>query len=77
MVNDIILESLKTGMSYADYRQLVENLVKEGSTTGHEKTEDLSNYTRLNDRRMKRWDKTIRISEEMTNKIKQSQKNLS
>lgn len=74
MVNTIISKSLKSSMSYADYRQLVETLVREGSTTGHDKTEDLSNYTMLNDRRMKRWDKTIKVSEEMAVKIKQFNK---
>ncbi len=76
MVNDIILESLKSSMSYADYRHLVETLVKEHSTKGHEKNEDLSNYTMLNDRRMKRWDKTVKVSEKMALKIKQFNKKI-
>ena len=76
MVNTIISESLKSSMSYANYRHLVETLVKENSTTGHEKTEDLSNYTMLNDRRMKRWDKTVKVSEEMAFRIKQFNKKI-
>ena len=39
------------------------SLAEEHSTTGNEKTEVLINYTKLNDRRMKRWDKTVKISE--------------
>lgn len=50
-------------MSYANYRGIVTRLVEENSTTGNEKTEDLANYTVLNNKRMKRWDKTIKISE--------------
>ncbi|WP_431133567.1 thioredoxin family protein [Psychroserpens mesophilus] len=68
-VKDIISESLKTGMSYQNYRLLVNDLVEKGSTTGNEKTEELANYTMLNDRRMKRWDKTIKISETIKNKL--------
>lgn len=69
LVKDIVNESLKKGISYQDYRTLVHNLVEKGSTTGYEKTEALANYTMLNDRRMKRWDKTVKISEEVKAKI--------
>ncbi|WP_340170661.1 thioredoxin family protein [Lacinutrix sp.] len=50
-------------MSYQDYRTLVKDLVEKESTTSKEKTEALANYTMLNDRRMKRWDKTIKTDE--------------
>ena len=69
LVTDIITESLKRTMSYQEYRDLVKQLVIEESTTGNEKTEALANYTMLNDRRMKRWDKTLKISEEIKEKV--------
>ena len=69
MINNIIADSLKSGITYADYRNLVSKLVEENSTTGNEKTEDMVNYTMLNDRRMKRWDKTVKVSDEMRTKI--------
>ncbi len=59
-----IEESLQHSMSYQTYRDLVKQLADGNSTTGLEKTEELANYTKLNDRRMKRWDKTIKISDE-------------
>ena len=62
-MDQIIFDSLEKGINYAAYRDLVSNLVVEQSTTGNEKTEDLVNYTMLNDRRMNRWDKTIKVSE--------------
>ena len=65
---DSISASLKNSMTYADYRTLVTKLVEENSTTGNDKTEDLVNYTMLNDRRMKRWDKTVKISDELKTK---------
>lgn len=69
MVNKIISESLEKTMSYKEYRELVSHMVEEKSTTGNEKTEALINYTMLNDRRMKRWDKTVKLSEEVKAKI--------
>nr|WP_321232500.1 thioredoxin family protein [uncultured Psychroserpens sp.] len=68
-VQDIINESLTKAISYSEYRTLVRQLVANESTSGNEKTEALINYTMLNDRRMKRWDKTIKISEEIKNTI--------
>ena len=68
-INDTISASLNNSMTYTEYRNLVTKLVQENSTTGYEKTEDLANYTMLNDRRMKRWDKTIKVSDEMRAKI--------
>ena len=72
----IIENSLKTAISYSDYRSLVSNLLIKGKSTGPEQSEDLTNYSMLNDRRMKRLDKTIKISEETIQefqKVKQPQ----
>jgi len=70
MINDIISQSLEDAMTYSAYRTLVSNLVEEQSTTGNDKTEALINYTMLNDRRMKRWDKTVKLSDDIVEKIK-------
>ena len=72
----IIEKSLKTAISYSGYRSLVSNLLIKGKSTGPEQSEDLTNYSMLNDRRMKRLDKTIKISEETIQefqKVKQPQ----
>lgn len=69
MISNIISDSLTQAISYNDYRTLVSQLVEEQSTTGNEKTEALINYTMLNDRRMKRWDKTVKLSDEAKAKI--------
>ena len=63
-MKEIIENSLKKTISYADYRALVSNLLANGKATGPEQSEALTNYSLLNDRRMKRLDKTIKISEE-------------
>ena len=68
-VNDIISASLKNSMTYAEYRTLVTTLVQEKSTTGNDKSEAMAEYTQLNDKRMQRWDKTAKVSDEMKAKI--------
>ena len=65
----IIKNSLGKSISYQAYRDLVKQLAEDNSTTGNEKTEALVNYTKLNDRRMKRWDKTIKVTDEAINRI--------
>ena len=66
---ELIQESLSKAISYTEYRTLVAQLVKEGKSTGPEQTEDLSNYTMLNDRRMKRFDKTVKVGEAIARQI--------
>ena len=63
-----IQHSLGKSMSYSEYRDFVKRLVELKTTSGNEKTKALADYTKLNDRRMKRWDKMVKISE----KAKQS-----
>lgn len=65
----IISESLKNGITYADYRSRVAKLVAEGKTTGTTQSEALIEYTKLNDRRMKRFDKTVKIDEKVAGNI--------
>jgi thiol-disulfide isomerase/thioredoxin len=62
-LQDIIQSSLNKSIDYASYRNLIHQLVEDKSNSGNEKTEALADYTMLNDRRMKRWDKTVKISE--------------
>lgn len=68
-MDTIIAQSLKRSTTYEDYRAMVKRLVDENSTTGNEKTDALINYTKLNDKRMKRWDKTIKVTEETQKQI--------
>lgn len=65
----LINESFANAMSYKEYRTLVAQLAEEGKSSGQEQTEALTNYTQLNDRRMKRWDKTLKFSEEAQEKL--------
>lgn len=66
---ELIQASLSKAISYQDYRKLVSKLASEEKSTGPEQTEALANYTVLNDRRMKRFDKTVKIDAETVSKI--------
>ena len=68
-INKIIRDSLEKAISYQDYRDLVKRLVNDNSTTGNDKNKDLVNYTMLNDRRMRRWDKMIKVSDDSKQRI--------
>ena len=68
-INNIIRDSLEKAISYQDYRNLVKRLVDDNSTTGNDKNKDLVNYTMLNDRRMRRWDKMIKVSDDSKQRI--------
>lgn len=75
-INQTIEESLKKSLSYSEYRKLVEELTIQNSTTGNDKSEALAEYTKLNEKRMKRWDKTLKISQETQDSIKAINKKL-
>lgn len=64
MSNTLIKNSLKKGIAYSTYRTFVKELLAEGKSTGKNQNEELSNYSKLNDKRMDRLDKTLKISEE-------------
>lgn len=69
MIHPTIQESLNRSISYKSYKELVNTLAETNGTTGVEQTEALINYTKLNARRMKRWDKTLKITEQDKTKI--------
>ncbi|PRX56556.1 thioredoxin family protein [Flagellimonas meridianipacifica] len=75
-VLNLVLSGIEKGMSYQAYRELVKNLAENRATTGPEQLESLINYTQLNDRRMARWDKTLKISEEIKETISNLDSNL-
>ncbi|MEN8912383.1 MAG: thioredoxin family protein [Polaribacter sp.] len=63
-MKQLIAKILENAISYPEYRTLVHDLLSVGKSTGPIQSEALTNYSLLNDRRMKRLDKTIKISDE-------------
>lgn len=65
-----VAKALFNSHSYQEYRKLISNLLLEGKSTGSEQSDDLTHYSELNDTRMKRLDKTIAITDDNIQKIK-------
>jgi thiol-disulfide isomerase/thioredoxin len=70
----IIQNSLKTAQSYNQYKDMVLQLINEGKSTGDNQNENLYNFTKLNNQRMKRLDKQTKLSEDALGKTKRIQK---
>lgn len=72
----ITQEALAKAISYPEYRKLVSKLSQEGKSSGPRPTDEaLVNYTKLNDRRMNRWDKMVKIDEVTERAIRQIKTN--
>jgi len=71
MDNSLIINSIKKSIAYSTYRTLIKGLLVEGKSTGSEQSESLFNFSKLNDKRMDRLDKTLKISEENQNSLNQ------
>ncbi|GAB3826889.1 thioredoxin family protein [Hymenobacter jeollabukensis] len=59
-------ERLAAAYSYAAYRQLLDELLAQGLTTGPNQSEALLHYAKLNEQRMSRLDKTVQLLPEVT-----------
>lgn len=73
-MKDIIKDSLNRSCSYSEYRSTVSQLLQEGKSSGNTQSEDLLHYSLLNETRMNRLEKTIKISEENILKLKNLKK---
>lgn len=60
----------KSALSYTEYRELVDNLVAGGKTTGNNQSEKLLEFTKLNIQRMNRLDKTVQLCSDAIEKFK-------
>ena len=58
----ITQEVIDSGMSYETYRELIDDLLRQGKTTGSDHAVVMLEYTKMNVHRMNRLDKTIELS---------------
>lgn len=65
----IIQFALQNSVSYSEYRTLVSKLISEGKSTGNEQSADLLHYSELNEVRMKRLEKTLKMDSEVLKTI--------
>ena len=70
-MKSIIENSLSQSHSYVDYRNYINYILKEGKSTGKEQSEALTHYSELNEARMNRLEKTVKISTEIIQKLNQ------
>ncbi len=68
-MKEIFTNALKSSYSYQDYRKIIADLLKEGKASGATQTEALVNYSRLNETRMDRLDKTMAVDEAIISKL--------
>ena len=69
-----VAKALFNSHSYSEYRVLVSDLLLEGKASGNEQSEHLLHVSTLNETRMNRLDKTMKISEEYSLKLKALEK---
>ena len=65
----LIEEALSHALTYTDYRKLTEEHALAGTNSGPEVTTSLADYTVLNHRRMKRLDKTLKLSDTVQKQV--------
>lgn len=64
-MQSIFQKAIENSMSYNDYLNLIDEKISQNASTGHEQTELLTDFTKLNRARMKRLDKTQQILPEL------------
>ncbi len=69
MINSLIKNSLNKTISYPVYRHLIKDLISAEKSTGIEQSELHLTFSILNDKRMDRLDKTLKISTETQNSL--------
>ena len=57
------------GLTYVNYRKLVDELLAAGKTTGHDHAEEMLHYTKMNLQRMKRVEKASTLNEKLLTTI--------
>ncbi|NBC26891.1 MAG: thioredoxin family protein [Bacteroidetes bacterium] len=62
-------QRIEQAMDYAEYREMIESLLKEGKTTGENHSEAMLHYTKMNVHRMKRHDKRTELTDEIIEKL--------
>jgi hypothetical protein len=68
-IKKLIIKGISNALSYSEYRLLINQLVLRSGTTGLEQSQMYMDYTKLNQQRMKRLDKTIKVNEDSKARI--------
>ncbi len=71
---NVLKKAFEEGMRYREYRALVDKLYQEGKATGPVQNEAMVHYTELNITRMNRWDKHLRLDEQVREQVQRIEK---
>ncbi len=66
----LLREKFTHAMTYKEFRAMVDDYAAEGKTSGPEQKDAYINYTLLNSRRMKRWDKLLKLDDIVVKQLK-------
>ncbi|WP_417354126.1 thioredoxin family protein [Flavobacterium sp.] len=73
-MSTLIEKSLDNSYSYSEYRNHIGLLLQDGLSTGATQSEDLTNYSSLNEVRMNRLDKTIKLTDDIKERLSKLKK---
>src|SRR5699024_5622488 len=63
---------IENAMGYEAYREMIDDLLAEGKTTGDNQADKMIGYSRMNVRRMKRLDKQVELTDEVKNVLQEN-----
>lgn len=74
VMKNLIQKALFDSYTYLEFKKILSDLLLEGKSTGNQQSEDLLQYSVLNEIRLRRLDKTISVPEEINEKLKSFEK---
>lgn len=63
-------EYVETSMTYGEYIELIDDLLRDGKTTGPVQSEMMTHYAKLNRQRMSRLEKTVKLNDSLIEKTR-------
>lgn len=72
-MKSIIAKAIFNSHSYLEYRKLISDLLRNHRLTGNEQSERLTHYSNLNETRMNRLDKTLKLSDDTVRRLQSLQ----
>ena len=75
-VSFITRNIVENAYTYSEYRELVDNLLKDGKTTGENHSESMIHHTKMSVHRMKRLDKQTELFIELKNRLIAIERNM-
>lgn len=62
-------EVIDEAYTYKEYRDMIDELLEQGKTTGDNHSDEMIHYTKMNVHRMSRWDKGVEINDSLVDML--------